>query len=424
MNNKIKGGKKMDILKGLEERGFVKQCSNRDTLTNGLMSSKIVFYAGFDPTADSLHAGSLVPIMAMANLQKAGHVPIAILGGGTALIGDPSGKTEMRKMLSREEIDQNGVKIRQQINKYLSFGEDKGYFLNNADWLIDLNYIEFLRRIGKFFKVNEMIKNEGYRLRLEREEGLSFIEFNYQLLQAYDFLVLFEKYGCALQVGGDDQWGNILAGTNLIHQIKGKMAFALTFPLILTANGRKMGKTETGTVWLDPKKTSPYDFYQYWINTDDRDVIRFLKLFTFLPMEEIDELAKLRNEKLREAKEVLAFEATKLTHGEEEAQRARKASKSIFAGVSEDASSLPTTVISKKQIVNGLLITELLHLAKIVSSKGEGIRLIKQGGAYINDKKIDSAGMTVTENLFKDDSLLLRKGKKQYHRVMIGKEGG
>lgn len=410
----------MDILATLEERGFVKQCSERDGLTNLLSSSKITYYCGFDPTADSLHVGSLVPIMAMANLQRAGHIPIVILGGGTALIGDPSGKTEMRKIISQEEIEKNGKKILQQFKHYLLFEKEKGLFINNAEWLVDLNYISFLREIGRYFKVNEMIKNEGYRLRLEREEGLSFIEFNYQLLQAYDFLVLFQRHGCVLQVGGDDQWGNILAGVNLIRQVERRSAYALTFPLIETASGRKMGKTEAGTVWLDPEKTSPYNFYQYWINTDDRDVIRFLKLFTFLPQEEIKELAKLKGENLRKAKEVLAFEATKITHGEVEAKKAQKVAQSVFAGAGEDISSLPTTIVTKEEIEKGMQIADLLCLTGLVSSKGEGMRLIQQGGVYVNDKKVESERTVITEKLFKNNLLLLRKGKKQYHRVIIG----
>jgi len=411
----------MDTLHILKERGFVKQCSNEGALAGLLATSKIVFYAGFDPTADSLHAGTLVPIMAMANLQRAGHVPIVILGGGTGLIGDPSGKTEMRKIMSREEIERNNEKILKQFQHYLSFEEGKGFFLNNADWLVDLHYIDFLRDIGRFFKVNEMIRNEGYRLRLEREEGLSFIEFNYQLLQAYDFLVLFDQYNCMLQVGGDDQWGNILAGVDLVRKMRRKTVYALTFPLIETATGHKMGKTEAGTVWLDPEKTSPYDFYQYWINIDDRDVIRFLRLFTFLPGQEIDELAKLQAEDLRKAKEVLAFEATKITHGEEEAKKAQRTAKSVFTGTGEDLSLLSTTTLSRERVREGIAVADLFHLAGLNSSKSEAIRLIKQGGAYVNDKKVESEDGVITEKDFEDkDSLLLRKGKKQYHRLVIG----
>lgn len=271
----------MNALSMLKERGFVQQCSDEDMLFKTLADPGVVFYAGFDPTADSLHIGSLVPIMAMAHLQRAGHVPIGLIGGGTTLIGDPSGKTEMRKFLSREEIEQNGRGILSQLKRYLKLEGDKGMFVNNADWLVDLNYIQFLRDIGRYFKVNEMIRAEAYRQRLEREEGLSFIEFNYQLLQAYDYLVLHDRHACHLQIGGDDQWGNILAGKDLIRRMRNADVHALTFPLITTARGQKMGKTEAGAIWLDASKTSPYEFYQYWINVDDRDVGRFLALFTF-----------------------------------------------------------------------------------------------------------------------------------------------
>lgn len=409
----------MNALNILKERGFLKQCSDEPGLKKLFSSSKVVYYIGFDPTADSLHIGSLMPIMAMVHLQKAGHVPIAIIGGGTSLIGDPSGKTEMRQLISRKEIEANAKKILGQLKLYLTFGKGKGMFLNNADWLLDLNYIEFLRDIGKYFRVNEMIKKEGYRLRLERKEGLSFIEFNYQLLQAYDFLVLSEKYGCQLQMGGDDQWGNILAGVDLVRRIKRKQAFALTFPLITTAKGQKMGKTESGAIWLDKGRTSPYDFYQYWINTDDKDVIRFLPIFTFLPMEKIKGLGKLKGPDLRKAKEILAFEATKITHGEKEAGKAKAASKTVFAKSGEDLASLPTTIIKKTRIAAGIRIVDLLCETDLVSSRGESYRLIMQGGIYINDKKVVSGDTMVKENLFKDGSLLLRKGKKQYHRIVV-----
>jgi len=409
----------MNALDILKERGFLQQCSDESSLKKLFSRSKVVYYIGFDPTADSLHVGSLLPIMAMAHLQKAGHIPIALAGGGTALIGDPSGKAKERPLAAKKEIEQNAKKILEQFKVYLSFGKGRGMFLNNADWLLDLNYIEFLRDIGKYFRVNEMIKREGYRIRLERREGLSFIEFNYQLLQAFDFLKLFEKHGCVLQMGGDDQWGNILAGVNLIRRIKGKQALALTFPLIETAHGQKMGKTEKGTIWLNPKKTSPYDFYQYWINTNDRDVIRFLKLFTFLPIEKIEELAKLKGADIRQAKEILAFEATKITHGEKEAKKSQVASRTAFAKAGKDLSSLPTTTIKKIRIGTGIRIVDLLCEVGLVPSRSEAFRLIRQGGIYINDKKVSSGDTIVGANLFKNGEMLLRKGKKQYRRVMI-----
>jgi len=406
----------MDILETLKERGFVKQCSNEQGLKKLLSSQKVVFYIGYDATADSLHIGHLIPIMIMAHLQKAGDIPIVLIGGGTTLIGDPSGKTEMRRIMSPEEIKKNSEKFLVQFKKFLSFEKGRGMLLNNADWLIKLNYIEFLRNIGKYFKVNEMIKHEGYKLRMERETGLSFIEFNYQLLQAYDFLHLFENYNCKLQIGGDDQWGNILAGVELIRQKTGKMAYGLTIPLLTTSGGKKMGKTEAGSVWLDAEKTSPYEFYQYWINTDDNDTIRFLKIFTFLPMEKIDELAKLKGAELRKAKEILAFEITKIVHGKKEAEKARASSKAVFSEGGEDLTSVPTVTI---KIGEGIMILDLLTGTGVVPSKSEGSRLIRQGGVYINNKKINSTTAIIKKDSFKNGSLLLRKGKKQYKRVVI-----
>ena len=409
----------MNAFDVLKERNFVKQCSDERALKTLFSSSKIVFYVGFEPTAESLHIGHLLPIMAMANLQKLGHTPIILIGGATGLIGDPSGKTEMRKMLTREQIACNIRKILPQFNRYLKIGEKDGLLLNNADWLTGINYIDFLREIGQYFKVNEMIKNEGYRLRMEREEGLSFIEFNYQLLQAYDFLILFEKHGCMLQIGGDDQWGNILAGTSLVRKVKKETVFALTIPLITTATGQKMGKTESGAIWLDSARTSPYDFYQYWINIDDKDVIRFLFLFTFLPKKEIQDMEKLHGAELRVAKEILAFEATKLAHGEDEAKKAKASSKAIFSKTKEDRSALPTTHIKRSRIISGILATDLFFEVGLVPSKSAVQRLIKQGGAYVNEKKVNSSDKIIDKNDLENDSLILRHGKKQYRRVVV-----
>ncbi len=337
----------MSIYEELKNRGFIQQLSDGKEIEAALNKGGTTFYVGFDPTADSMHVGHLLPIMAMAHLQKGGHKPIAIIGGGTTMIGDPSGKTEMRKILTREEINTNGKKLLEQLKRYLDFSDGKALFVNNADWLIDLNYIEFLRDIGKYFRVNEMIKMEAYKLRLAREEGLSFLEFNYQLLQAYDYLQLFEKYNCRLQMGGDDQWGNILAGVDLIRKMKGENVYALTFPLLTTASGGKMGKTENGAIWLDSTKTSPYEYYQYWINCDDKDAAKFLRIFTFLPLTEIEELCKEDGEKIRTAKEILAYEATRITHSQDEADKARETSKKLFA--SEDITvleNIPSTEIS------------------------------------------------------------------------------
>ena len=338
-----------NVFETLQERGFVQQCTNEENVSSLLSGDQITYYVGFDPTADSLHAGSLVPIMAMANLQRAGHKPIAIIGGGTTMIGDPTDKTEMRPIISTEQIEKNGASILAQLQRYLDLDNTAGLFLNNAEWLLSLNYIEFLRDIGKHFRVNEMIRAEGYRQRLERELGLSFLEFNYQLLQSYDYLCLFQKYDCVLQLGGDDQWGNILAGVDLVRRIEGKRVHGLTFPLLTTAGGAKMGKTAGGAVWLDPNRTSPYEFYQYWINTDDRDVERFLAYFTFLPMDEVRRLGSLEHDAIREAKAVLAYEATKLAHGKVEADKAQETSRAAFGGGGLDLDAMPTTAISTER---------------------------------------------------------------------------
>lgn len=407
-----------NILEVLRERGFVQQCTNEKGLAQRFTENKVTCYAGFDPTADSLHAGSLVPIMAMAHLQRAGHRPIAIIGGGTTMVGDPSGKTELRRVMPREEIDANGVQILDQLKRYLNFGGENGLFLNNADWLLKLNYIEFLRDIGRHFRVNEMVKMEAYRQRLEREDGLSFIEFNYQLLQAYDFLLLFQRHGCILQIGGDDQWGNILAGVDLIRRVEGKTSHGLTFPLLTTARGEKMGKTAKGAVWLSASRTSPYEFYQYWINTDDRDVKRFLAYFTFLPMDDVRRLGELEGAALRESKEVLAYEVTKLAHGEAEAEQARAASHAVFGHKESDLSAIPTTIISMSRIAQGIPIIELLCEVGLTHSKAVSRRLIQQDGAYINGKQITEEKMVVDSSFLEDKAIMLRYGKKRYHRVI------
>ena len=413
-----------NVFETLQERGFVQQCTNEENVSSLLSGDQITYYVGFDPTADSLHAGSLVPIMAMANLQRAGHKPIAIIGGGTTMIGDPTDKTEMRPIISTEQIEKNGVSILEQLQRYLDLDNTAGLFLNNAEWLLSLNYIEFLRDIGKHFRVNEMIRAEGYRQRLERELGLSFLEFNYQLLQSYDYLCLFQKYDCVLQLGGDDQWGNILAGVDLVRRIEGKRVHGLTFPLLTTAGGAKMGKTAGGAVWLDPNRTSPYQFYQYWINIDDRDVERFLAYFTFLPMDEVRRLGSLEHDAIREAKAVLAYEATKLAHGKDEADKAQETSRAAFGGGGLDLDAMPTTAISTERLNTGIPIMELFHEVGLTTSKSEARRLIQQGGAYINEKQYKTIDIVVDANLLEEDALLLRAGKKRYHRVVIeeGKE--
>lgn len=404
-----------DILK---QRGFIAQVTDEPGVRALLAAEPVTFYIGFDPTASSLHCGSLVPIMAMANMQRCGHVPVGLIGGGTAMVGDPSGKTEMRQMLSLDVISSNGDDILGQLRRYLKLDGIAGLATNNADWLLKLNYVEFLREIGRYFRVNEMIRSEAYRARLEREEGLSFIEFNYQLLQGYDYLMLHERHGCRLQMGGDDQWSNILAGTDLIRRKHAMQAFCITFPLLTTARGEKMGKTANGAVWLDAARTSPYEFYQYWINTDDRDVRRFLALFTFLPMEEVDRLGSADGAALNIAKEVLAFEATRLCHGDAAAGQARAAAKAAFGG-GADVEAMPTTVVQQLRLVEGVALIDLLVETGLVPSKGEARRLIQQGGAYVNDTSVTDIQARLGMAQLKDGALLLRAGKKKVHRVAM-----
>lgn len=402
-----------DILK---ERGFIEQVTGEEALRQ-ILSDRITCYIGFDPTASALHVGHLLPIMALMHLQRCGHRPIVLLGGGTALIGDPSGKNEMRRILSREEIAGNAEKIKKQFSRYLRFDADGALMLNNADWLLPLQYIEFLRDIGKHFSVNRMIASESYKMRLET--GLNFIEFNYMLLQAYDFLHLYQTYNCLLQMGGNDQWGNIVAGIDLVRRVTGGTAYGITLPLIITASGHKMGKTEAGAVWLDAEKTSPYAFYQYWINTDDRDVEKFLALFTLLPMEDVREYGRQGISAIQKAKEVLAFEATKITHGVHEAEKARESALSIFYGEGSDIESLPTTTIGKERFKDGIAAYLLFEETTLCSSRAEARRLISEGGAYINGKRIENFDETITESEAKDGLILLRAGKKRYHRILL-----
>ncbi len=408
-----------NVFETLQQRGFVQQCTNEEIVSRLLTETQIAYYVGFDPTADSLHAGSLVPMMAMAHLQQAGHKPIAIIGGGTTMIGDPTDKTEMRPMISAEQIEKNGARILKQLQRYIQLDNAAGIFLNNAEWLLSLNYVEFLREIGRHFRVNEMMRAEGYKQRLEREMGLSFLEFNYQLLQAYDYLRLFQEHNCVLQLGGDDQWGNILAGVDLVRRVEGERVHGLTFPLLTTAGGAKMGKTVGGAIWLDPDKTTPYEFYQYWINTDDRDVERFLAFFTFLPMEEVERLGKLEHDEIREAKNILAYEATKLAHGKEQADRSQETSRAAFGGEGIDLDAMPTTTISKDRLKDGIPIMQLFHEVGLANSRSEARRLIYQGGAYVNEEQQKDIKLVIDTNSLKDEALLLRAGKKRYHRILI-----
>ena len=403
-----------NIFDTLQERGYIKQLTHEKEIRELFAKEKVTFYIGFDPTADSLHVGHFLQLMVMAHMQRAGHVPIALIGGGTAVIGDPTGKSDMRKMLTREEIEHNSECFKAQMAKFIDFSEGNAIMANNADWLLKLNYVEFIREIGIHFSVNRMLSAECFKQRLEK--GLSFLEFNYMLMQGYDFLELNRRYNCSIELGGDDQWSNILAGVDLIRRKEEKQAFGMTFTLLTTSEGKKMGKTEGGAVWLDASKTSPYDFYQYWRNVNDADVERCLSLLTFLPMEEVRALSALPGEKINEAKKVLAFEVTKLIHGEEEATKAKTAAEALF-GSGVDMSNVPTVTIPKDMIGNVVL--DILAYTKIVPSKAEGRRLIQQGGLTINDNKIIDIGAVINNSDFKDGSLLLRKGKKGYFKVQI-----
>lgn len=402
----------------LKERGFVSQCSDEEALARLLDSEQVTFYIGFDPTAPSLHVGNMVQLFAMAHLQQAGHRPIALIGGGTCRIGDPSGKTEMRKILPIETINANAERFRAQISRFLDFSDGRGLMPNNADWLVDLNYIEFLRDIGRHFSVNRMLSFETYKMRLDT--GLSFIEFNYQILQAYDYLVLNQRQGCRLQMGGDDQWGNIVAGMDLVRRVQGAECFALTTPLITRADGQKMGKSEKGALFLDPERISPYEFYQYWLNVPDADVEKLLALFTFLPMEEVRDLGRLEGREINKAKERLAVELTTIVHGSEEAEAARTASRSVFYGQGAgEKESVPSATLKREELEAGVNILDLLVRSGLCSSKGEARRLVSQGGAYLDGEKVDSIEFVLDRAFAKSEEIMLRKGKKRYFRFLI-----
>jgi len=424
-----------NVIDVLKQRGFIEQTTHNEELDEYINQGNITCYIGFDPTASSLHIGSLVPIMSLAHMQRHGHRPIALIGGGTGLIGDPSGKTEMRKMLTTETIEENALGLKKQLSRYLDFSHGKALMLNNADWLTKLGYIPFLRDIGRHFSVNRMIKAESCKMRLDSEEGLSFIEFNYMVLQSYDFLELFNSHECRLQMGGSDQWGNIVSGIELIRRMNQKTAFGITFPLISTSSGEKMGKSAKGAVWLDPAKTSPYEYYQYWINTDDRDVSRFLLLFTFLPLDEIRETEQLQGAELNAAKAVLAFEATLLAHGREETLKAYQAGISMFGnrdmadnilptssmprgGAEIDDVSVPESFVEAEKLNAGIPAFKLFQTAGLASSGGAARRLIEQGGAYVNGQRIDSFDFLISDRDLNDaNAIVLRSGKKRFHKI-------
>lgn len=404
-----------DVLHLLRERGFVQQISDEAALSPLLAKEAVTFYAGFDPTASSLHVGSMIPLMAMAHLARAGHRPIAVLGGGTAMVGDPSGRTELRQMMTVETIQENRRMIEPQVRRFLAEAGESALVVDNAEWLVPLNYLAFLRDIGRHFSVNRMLAAEAYRQRMEK--GLSFIEFNYQILQAYDYLVLHRRYGCDLQVGGDDQWGNILAGTDLIRRLHQRETYALTFPLITTASGAKMGKTAAGAVWLSAERTSPFDFYQYFVNVDDRDVGRFLKLLTFLPMPDIDRLISVQGAELRAAKQVLAFETTAIVHGKDAANTAQEAARAAFGGGGGDL--VPTHAVPSAQVQAGLKIVDLLFSSGLASSKSAARRLVEQGGVRLGDRKVASVDDKLEVGDIAPDGTLLHAGKKHVRRITL-----
>ena len=406
----------MGIYEELQARGLIAQVTDEEHIRDMVNNGKATFYIGFDCTADSLHVGHFMALCLMKRLQMAGNRPIALIGGGTTMIGDPSGRTDMRKMLTKEDIDHNAACFKRQMERFIDFGPGKAMMLNNAEWLMNLNYIELLREVGACFSVNNMLRAECYKQRMEK--GLSFLEFNYMIMQSYDFYSMFQHYGCNMQFGGNDQWSNMLGGTELIRRKLGKDAQAMTITLLLNSEGKKMGKTASGAVWLDPNKTTPFEFYQYWRNVGDDDVLKCIRMLTFLPLEQIDEMDKWEGSQLNRAKEILAFELTKLVHGEEEAQKAEAAAKALFAGGSDD-SNMPTTELTEDQLTDGsIAILDLMLACKLVPSKGEGRRLVQQGGVMVNEEKVSSIDASFTAEQLRQ-GLKIRKGKKVYHKAVL-----
>ena len=400
----------------LLERGYIEQITHEEEVKELLSKERVPFYIGFDPTADSLHLGHFIQIMVMMHMQKAGHKPIALVGGGTSKIGDPSGKTDMRKMLTPEQIVENGNKLRIQMEKYLNLDGENGYIANNADWLDELSYIPFIREIGSKFSVNRMLTAECFKQRLEK--GLSFLEFNYMIMQAYDFLELNRRYKCKMQLGGNDQWSNIIAGVDLVRRMEQEQVYGLTFKLLLTSEGKKMGKTESGAIWIDPDKTSPYELFQYLRNVEDADVENCLRLLTFIPMDEVRRLGALEGAEINKAKEILAFEFTKIVHGEEEAQKALDAARALFAG-GGDSANMPSTTLQASDFSEGMPLLDLLISLGLIASKGEGKRLVAQKGISVKDEVVADFALKITLDMFEDNALMIRKGKKVFHKVIV-----
>lgn len=408
----------MGVYEELVARGLIAQVTDEDEIRELVNSGKATFYIGFDPTADSLHVGHFMALCLMKRLQMAGNKPIALVGGGTGMIGDPSGRTDMRQMMTKETIQHNVDCFKKQMSRFIDFSEGKALLVNNADWLLDLNYVELLRDVGACFSVNNMLRAECYKQRMEK--GLSFLEFNYMIMQSYDFYALYQKYGCNMQFGGDDQWSNMLGGTELIRRKLGKNAYAMTINLLLNSEGKKMGKTQSGAVWLSAEKTSPYDFYQYWRNVDDGDVIKCLKMLTFLPLEEIDELAKLEGSEINKAKEILAHELTELVHGKEEADKAQEAARAIFSNKT-NTDNMPSTTLTEADFADGEIgILDLMKKCGLIPSNGEGRRLIQQGGVSVDDEKVTDVYAKVAKSDFKKGYVVIKKGKKVYHKAILG----
>ena len=405
----------MQIYEELVARGLIAQVTDEKEIRELINNGKAVFYIGFDPTADSLHVGHFMALCLMKRLQMAGNRPIALLGGGTGMIGDPSGRSDLRQVLTKETIEHNVECFKKQMSRFIEFGEGKAMMINNADWLLDLNYVEVLREVGACFSVNNMLRAECYKQRMEK--GLSFLEFNYMIMQSYDFYHLFKEYGCNMQFGGDDQWSNMLGGTELIRKKLGKDAYAMTITLLLNSEGKKMGKTASGAVWLDPEKTSPYEFYQYWRNVADDDVLKCIRMLTFLPLEEIDAMDSWEGSQLNTAKEILAFELTKLVHGEEEAAKAQAAAKAIFSGAA-DLDNMPSTALTDADFTDGSIdILDILMKAEITKSRGEGRRLVQQGGISVDDAKVTDFTLSFTQAALKENPIVVKKGKKIFHKI-------